>query len=65
MRLARSHCAGTVNVEVESTESADLTKTLQEIREQYESVVTKNKVEAERWFKSKVRNLKTTQNKKL
>lgn len=59
MRLARAQNVGTVNVDMETTDSVDLTKTLQEIREQYESVVTKNKVELEKWFKTKVKNFKT------
>lgn len=49
---------GTVNVELGVTDSVDLTKTLQELREQYESLVIKNKVELEKWFKTKVRKFK-------
>lgn len=59
MRLARAQNVGTVNVEVETTDSVDFTKTLQEIREQYESLVIKNKVELEKWFKTKVKIFKT------
>lgn len=55
MRLLRVQQSGTVNVEVDSTESVDLTKVLEEMREQYESVVVKNKLELEKWFKAKVR----------
>lgn len=55
MRLLRVQCSGSVNVEVDSAESSDLSKVLHEMREQYETVVNKNKVELERWFQTKVR----------
>uniref|UniRef100_A0A4W6C9I2 Keratin 99 n=1 Tax=Lates calcarifer TaxID=8187 RepID=A0A4W6C9I2_LATCA len=51
---------GTVNVEVDSAESVDLTKILEEMREQYEAVVAKNKMEVEKWFQTKVETLRTT-----
>ncbi|XP_005953531.3 keratin, type I cytoskeletal 19, partial [Haplochromis burtoni] len=47
-------CSGSVNVEVDSAHSTDLTKVLEEMREQYETVVSKNKLEVEKWFQSKV-----------
>ncbi|XP_044047359.1 keratin 99 [Siniperca chuatsi] len=50
---------GTVNVEVDSAQSVDLTKVLEEMREQYEAVVLKNKMELEKWFQSKVDILQT------
>uniref|UniRef100_A0A8C9Y8Z0 Keratin 99 n=1 Tax=Sander lucioperca TaxID=283035 RepID=A0A8C9Y8Z0_SANLU len=50
---------GMVNVEVDSTQSVDLTLVLQEIREQYEAMVVKNKQELEKWFQSKVELLNT------
>lgn len=62
MRLARIQQTGNVNVEMDSTESVDLTKVLDEMREQYEAVTAKNKLELEKWFQSKVRNVKTTKN---
>uniref|UniRef100_A0A3B4T4V2 Keratin 99 n=1 Tax=Seriola dumerili TaxID=41447 RepID=A0A3B4T4V2_SERDU len=52
MRVQQS---GAVNVDVDSAESVDLTKVLQEVREQYEAVVVKNKQELDKWFQSKVR----------
>lgn len=62
MRLARIQQTGNVDVKVDSTESVDLTKVLDEMREQYEAVTVKNKLELEKWFQSKVRNVKTTKN---
>lgn len=46
---------GAVNVEVDSVQSVDLTKVLEEIREKYETLVKKNKLDLEKWFESKVR----------
>lgn len=53
--MARAQTSGKVNVEVDSTESVDLTQVLEEMRTQYEAVVMKNKLELEKWFKAKVR----------
>lgn len=55
LRLQRMQHSGTVNVEVDSTESVDLAKVMEEMREQYEALVRKRKMELEEWFKSKVR----------
>ncbi|XP_032389796.1 keratin, type I cytoskeletal 15 isoform X2 [Etheostoma spectabile] len=58
-RLLNVQQAGMVNVEVDSKQSVDLTLVLQEIREQYEAMVVKNKQELEKWFQSKVELLNT------
>ncbi|XP_041640983.1 keratin, type I cytoskeletal 42-like [Cheilinus undulatus] len=50
---------GQVNVEVDSTSSVDLTKVLEEVREQYEAVAAKNKLELEKWFQTKMETLQT------
>ncbi|AWP06130.1 putative keratin type I cytoskeletal 19-like isoform 2 [Scophthalmus maximus] len=49
LNLLRIQQSGTVNVEVDSVSSVDLTSVLEEIREQYEAVVAKNNLEIERW----------------
>ncbi|XP_068995907.1 keratin, type I cytoskeletal 13-like [Embiotoca jacksoni] len=59
MSQLRTQASGGVNVEVDSTESTDLTKVLEEMREQYETVVTKSKLDIEKWFQSKVDTLQT------
>ncbi|XP_074485123.1 keratin, type I cytoskeletal 19-like [Sebastes fasciatus] len=51
---------GAFNVEVDSPESVDLTLVLEDMREQYEAVVLKNKQELEKWFQAKVDILQTT-----
>ncbi|KAE8300900.1 Keratin, type I cytoskeletal 20 Cytokeratin-20 [Larimichthys crocea] len=54
MILLRTQHTGKVNVEVDSTESVDLTKILEEMRQRYETVVRNNNIELEKWFKSQV-----------
>lgn len=59
MRVQQS---GNVNVEVDSTDSVDLSRVLEEMREQYEAVMVKNNLEIEKWFKAKVRWERTFEN---
>ncbi|KAG8015153.1 Keratin [Nibea albiflora] len=63
MRLLRVQQSGKVNVEVDSTESVDLSKILEEMRLQYESVVQNNNIQLEKWFKSQLDILITTRTK--
>lgn len=57
MRLARTQVSGDVNVELDNrSDQVDLSKVLEEMREQYESVMIKNKQDQETWFNAKVRN---------
>lgn len=57
MRLARTQLTGDVNVEIDSrSDQADLMNVLEEMREQYESVMIKNKQDQEKWFNARVRN---------
>lgn len=53
----KSQQSGSVNVEVDTPCSVDLQKLLDEVREQYQNVVKKNKQDLEKWFQSKVRRL--------
>nr|CAH05046.1 type I keratin 16 [Protopterus aethiopicus] len=57
MDSMRTQIGGQVNVEVDAAPSVDLTKVLQEMRAQYETMVQKNKAEAEAWFKDKAGDL--------
>ncbi|XP_042341040.1 keratin, type I cytoskeletal 19-like [Plectropomus leopardus] len=59
LQQLRIQQTGTVNVEVDSAESVDLTLVLQEMREQYEALVLRNKQELEKWFQAKVALLET------
>lgn len=65
MHELRNQQTGSVNVEVDSAESVDLTQVLQEMREQYESLVQKKKQEVEKWFQSKVGGLKVPEMSKM
>ncbi|KAK2874413.1 hypothetical protein Q8A67_021566 [Cirrhinus molitorella] len=55
----REQQSGSVNVEMDCVSRTDLDKELQEMRSQYESLIEKNRMEAERWFQSKAETLQT------
>ncbi|KAM4594585.1 keratin, type I cytoskeletal 20-like [Fundulus diaphanus] len=57
MEQLRLQGAGKVNVEVDSDDSIDLEKVLEEMRERYETIMKKNKEEIEKWFQSKMETL--------
>lgn len=58
--------SGDVNVEVDArSDQADLSKVLEEMREQYESVMLKNKQDQEKWFNAKVRNSQMRRSEKI
>ncbi|XP_056265464.1 keratin, type I cytoskeletal 20-like [Pseudoliparis swirei] len=59
LRQLRIQQTGTVHVEMDSTESVDLAVVLEEMREQYEAVVVKNKQELQKWFQSQVDTLQS------
>lgn len=54
MAALRNQMSGQINVEVDAPQ-VDLSAIMAEIREQYESVATKNNKDLEVWFKAKVR----------
>lgn len=50
----RSQMSGQVNVEVDASPQQDLIKVLEEIREHYETVATKNRRDLDNWYQAKV-----------
>nr|XP_057902118.1 keratin, type I cytoskeletal 17-like [Doryrhamphus excisus] len=59
MNAMRLQYTGNVNVEVDSASAVDLSKILQEVREQYEALALKNKQELEKWYQAKMESLQT------
>ncbi|XP_054634581.1 keratin, type I cytoskeletal 19-like [Dunckerocampus dactyliophorus] len=59
MNALRLQYTGNVNVEVDSAAAVDLSKILQEVREQYEALALKNKQELEKWYQAKMESLQT------
>ncbi|XP_024299332.2 keratin, type I cytoskeletal 42-like [Oncorhynchus tshawytscha] len=54
MHLMRTLQCGAVNVEMDCASSVDMSKVLEEMRTQYEGMITKNQRDAAKWFESKV-----------
>ncbi|XP_064820310.1 keratin, type I cytoskeletal 42-like [Oncorhynchus masou masou] len=54
MHLMRTQHCGAVNVEMDCASSVDMSKVLEEMRTQYEGMITKNQRDAAKWFESKV-----------
>uniref|UniRef100_G3VZP3 Keratin, type I cytoskeletal 14 n=1 Tax=Sarcophilus harrisii TaxID=9305 RepID=G3VZP3_SARHA len=57
MNALRSQVGGDVNVEMDAAPGVDLSRTLAEMREQYERMAEKNRKDAEEWFFSKTEEL--------
>ncbi|CAI9609161.1 unnamed protein product [Staurois parvus] len=56
-QIARSSAAGQVNVEMDAAPGIDLTKILNDMRENYEAMADKNRRDAEAWFNQKSKEL--------
>ncbi|XP_027726176.1 keratin, type I cytoskeletal 14-like [Vombatus ursinus] len=57
MNALRGQVGGDVNVEMDAAPGVDLSRTLAEMREQYEKMAEKNRKDAEDWFFSKTEEL--------
>lgn len=55
LMAVRTQVSGQVNVEVEAAPGEDITKIMEDMRQNYEALSTKNRKELEGWFQSKVR----------
>lgn len=56
MRQLQSQTGGDVSVEVNAAPGQDLTKILNDLRNEYEQIIEKNRREVEQWYEVKVRN---------
>lgn len=54
MKSLQTQCSGDVNVEVNAAPGEDLLKKLNDMRQEYENIIQKNREEVERWYESKV-----------
>ena len=54
MKSMRGQVGGDVNVEMDAAPGVDLSRVLNEMRDQYEKIAEKNRKDAEEWFFSKV-----------
>lgn len=54
MLALRGQTGGDVNVEMDAAPGVDLSRILNEMRDQYEQLAEKNRRDAEAWFLSKV-----------
>ncbi|XP_057241876.1 keratin, type I cytoskeletal 15-like [Malurus melanocephalus] len=54
MRQLQSQTGGDVSVEVNAAPGVDLTKTLNDLRSEYEQIIEKNRKEVEQWYEVKI-----------
>lgn len=56
LRQLQSQTTGDVSVEVNAAPGQDLTKILNDLRNEYEQIIEKNRREVEQWYEVKVRS---------
>lgn len=56
MRQLQSQTGGDVSVEVNAAPGEDLTKILNDLRNEYEQIIERNRREVEQWYEVKVRS---------
>ncbi|NXU89045.1 K1C42 protein, partial [Xiphorhynchus elegans] len=54
MKELQSQSGGDVNVKVDAAPGEDLLKKLNEMRQEYEAIIQKNRAEVEQWYESKM-----------
>lgn len=54
MKQLQSQSNGDVNVEINTAPGEDLLKKLNEMRQEYEAIIQRNREEVEKWYESKV-----------
>uniref|UniRef100_G1KWV8 IF rod domain-containing protein n=1 Tax=Anolis carolinensis TaxID=28377 RepID=G1KWV8_ANOCA len=61
MKSQHHQSGGDVNVEVNSSPGQDLTKTLNDLRQEYEEIIMKNRKEVQQWFEAKMEEARQQQ----
>ncbi|KAK2536186.1 keratin type I cytoskeletal 13 [Columba guinea] len=59
MKLLQNQSGGDVNVEVNAAPGEDLLKKLNDMRQEYENLIRKNREEVERWYEIKIQSLQS------
>ncbi|KFP71310.1 Keratin, type I cytoskeletal 17, partial [Acanthisitta chloris] len=54
MKMLQSQSGGDVNVKMNAAPGEDLLKKLNEMRQEYEAIIQKNRAEVEKWYESKM-----------
>ncbi|NXB82938.1 K1C42 protein, partial [Donacobius atricapilla] len=57
MRQLQSQTGGDVSVEVNAAPGEDLTKILNDLRDEYEQIIAKNRREVEQWYEVKIQEV--------
>ncbi|NXA69072.1 K1C15 protein, partial [Mohoua ochrocephala] len=57
MRQLQSQTSGDVSVEVNAAPGEDLTKTLNDLRNEYEEIIARNRKEVEQWYEVKIQEV--------
>ncbi|XP_017600854.1 PREDICTED: keratin, type I cytoskeletal 42-like, partial [Corvus brachyrhynchos] len=57
MRQLQSQTGGDVSVEVNAAPGEDLTKTLNDLRNEYEEIIARNRKEVEQWYEVKIQEV--------
>ncbi|NXX97758.1 K1C42 protein, partial [Centropus bengalensis] len=57
MKSLQCQSSGDVNVEVNAAPGEDLLKKLNELRQEYENIIKKNREDVERWYESKMEDV--------
>ncbi|NWR53786.1 K1C42 protein, partial [Regulus satrapa] len=57
MRQLQSQTGGDVSVEVNAAPGEDLTKILNDLRDEYEQIIAKNRKEVEQWYEVKIQEV--------
>nr|XP_020641171.1 keratin, type I cytoskeletal 10-like [Pogona vitticeps] len=62
MKSSQHHSSGDVSIEVNAAPGQDLQKALNELRQEYEEIIAKNRSEVEQWYEAKMEEARQQEN---